>query len=378
MNMIKSYEMNTFLPCSAFFLAIIGLIPALYSFLIYPLILFFLGLVVKTKSIPKEKLDSLSVSILLPAWNEEKFIVQKLDNIKSLERDKTIKLDIIIFDDGSTDQTLKITNDWKAQNKDIDLTIFSSPKNCGKWEALVKLVELSKGNILFINDISSTLPLNILTQAQYLFSEQDISVVAPGYYLKEDMKHRPWERPYWLFERTLRSLESKIHTTVGAHGAGYFIRKSDMINLEQLKGRPLITINDDFIIPTLSVKDGKRILYHSNIAIFENDPSTEKQELNKRIRIARGNYAMMKFIWSELSFKKEFFLKFFCLSHKGMRVLLGPGIIVSIISLGFLLPLPKISLPITVLLLLSLYKLAPIRANILALIYIVTNKEVRW
>ena len=52
------------------------------------------------------------LSIIIPVYNEEKTIVQILEKIKSNSPDK-FKYEIIVIDDGSTDQSRKLLEDNK-------------------------------------------------------------------------------------------------------------------------------------------------------------------------------------------------------------------------------------------------------------------------
>lgn len=73
-----------------------------------------------------------SLSILLIAHNEEKAIGRMLDGL-SRSYDREI-LEIIVVDDGSSDSTAAIVEDWAARNRKIRLVRRSPP--CGVGRAL--------------------------------------------------------------------------------------------------------------------------------------------------------------------------------------------------------------------------------------------------
>ena len=86
------------------------------------------------------------VSIIIPIYNEEKYIkniLLKIDKIKSINKD------IILVDDGSKDNSRNIIlNECKGlYNKKIFLD-----KNYGKGYALRKGFEVANGDIIIIQD----------------------------------------------------------------------------------------------------------------------------------------------------------------------------------------------------------------------------------
>ena len=86
-----------------------------------------------------ENLDSLKpkkftrfpfVSVIVPAYNEEKTITGTVHSLLNLDYPKD-KLEIIIIDDGSTDSTLEIARKFEKNG-----VIVFSKKNGGKATAL--------------------------------------------------------------------------------------------------------------------------------------------------------------------------------------------------------------------------------------------------
>jgi len=88
------------------------------------------------------------ISIIIPAYNEEKFIKETL---KRVIKANTLGLtkEIIIINDGSTDKTLHVL---KKIKKDKRVKIISNNKNQGKGSAIKKGLLLSNGNIVIIQD----------------------------------------------------------------------------------------------------------------------------------------------------------------------------------------------------------------------------------
>ena len=72
-----------------------------------------------------------SLTVLVPAYNEEKTLEQSLNRLMELK----IISQIIFVDDGSSDNTLKIANE--LAKKDPRLLILNQKTNYGKGKALI-------------------------------------------------------------------------------------------------------------------------------------------------------------------------------------------------------------------------------------------------
>lgn len=85
----------------------------------------------------------MKVSAIVPCYNEEKTIAKV---ITALLKQPNLT-EVIVVNDGSTDNSLKILKNFKTQIKLIDLT-----KNYGKGRALVEGVKQAKGEIVMFID----------------------------------------------------------------------------------------------------------------------------------------------------------------------------------------------------------------------------------
>lgn len=89
---------------------------------------------------------SVEVSYIIPSYNHERFIEDCLNSIKS---EITSSDEIIVIDDGSVDNTMKIIRNWKANNESIRLQVFEQV-NQGICSTLNKLIKLANGKYLRI------------------------------------------------------------------------------------------------------------------------------------------------------------------------------------------------------------------------------------
>jgi len=93
------------------------------------------------------------LSIIIPVYNEEKFIEEVIDKVLKANS-FGLRKEIIIVDDGSTDQTkTKIEKKLKnIKKKQLEIKTIFKKKNQGKGAALKDGILLSTGDIVLIQD----------------------------------------------------------------------------------------------------------------------------------------------------------------------------------------------------------------------------------
>ena len=108
-------------------------------------------------------------SIVVPVFNSETYISSAIESI--LNQDEA-DFQLIIANDGSTDNTLDIINDFRKQDKRIEVY---SHKNKGMGETLNEAIEKSKSNIIFRMDSDDIMQSNrIKKQLTFLKKNSDI------------------------------------------------------------------------------------------------------------------------------------------------------------------------------------------------------------
>lgn len=115
------------------------------------------------------------VSILIPAYNSEKFIAETL---RSCVEQTYTDIEIVIVDDGSTDRTLNVAREWEAKYPFI--TVFSQP-NQGACVARNLAFEKSTGDYVMWLDADDVISQNkIELQIEALERTADSLAVATG------------------------------------------------------------------------------------------------------------------------------------------------------------------------------------------------------
>lgn len=92
------------------------------------------------------------LSILIPAYNEEKTINAILDAVIKVDLTNNISKEIIIVNDCSSDKTKETIELYIQQRPQIDIRLFNQEKNKGKGAAIHKAIELATGDFLIVQD----------------------------------------------------------------------------------------------------------------------------------------------------------------------------------------------------------------------------------
>lgn len=87
---------------------------------------------------------SIKVSVLVPVWNQEELVIRALESVP--RRDD---IEVLVCDDGSTDNTLKNVREWAKAHKDLNVRIFRNAENKGLGYTKNKLYDSAKGEYVY-------------------------------------------------------------------------------------------------------------------------------------------------------------------------------------------------------------------------------------
>ncbi len=93
-----------------------------------------------------------TLSILIPCYNEERTIIRLLEKISTVQLINNTAKEIIVVDDGSTDQTNILLTEYLNKNNGLPLQIFRNEKNAGKGACVQLALQKAKGNVVIIQD----------------------------------------------------------------------------------------------------------------------------------------------------------------------------------------------------------------------------------
>lgn len=117
--------------------------------------------------------DNCKITVFTPTYNRA-YIIEHL--YKSLQRQGFIDFEWLIIDDGSSDNTEDIIDNWKKEDNFFRIRYYKQ-KNGGKCRAINKALDLAQGELFFTVDSDDYLTDDALEKVSKWFSEiNDASV----------------------------------------------------------------------------------------------------------------------------------------------------------------------------------------------------------
>lgn len=102
-----------------------------------------------------------SISIVIPAFNEEKRLPSTLESVLAyLRRGGWSAIETLVVDDGSTDGTAAVVDEWRARHPEIRL--LSNPGNRGKGYSVRHGMLKARGDWVLFTDADLSAPIEQL------------------------------------------------------------------------------------------------------------------------------------------------------------------------------------------------------------------------
>lgn len=284
-----------------------------YVYVGYPFLLKFLPQLPEIKSAAAASDNLPQVTILIPAFNEEKHIVSTIEN-KLTSNYPAEKLQIIVISDESEDRTDELVREISIADARVSL-IRQSPRQ-GKTAGLNLAVPQAKGEIIIFSDANSHYHPDAIRHLVDTFQNPDVGyVTGKMVYVNEDGSLvGDGCSAYMKYENYMRALETKTGSVVGVDGGIDAIRKElyQPMNPDQLP---------DFVLPLKVVTQGKRVAYCEKALLNEESLSSAQSEFRMRVRVSLRAYWAM---WDMKHLFNPFKYGWFSLqitSHKLLRYL---------------------------------------------------------
>lgn len=128
---------------------------------------------------PKRRIKEYAeVSIIIPAFNEENNIIATIHSVESIDYPKN-KLTLIIVDDGSTDNTLRLTEKYCKSITGFKKILILSQKNSGKYRAMNNALKHVTTEFFATLDADSFPKKDALKNIMRCFDDKQVAAVSP-------------------------------------------------------------------------------------------------------------------------------------------------------------------------------------------------------
>jgi len=111
-----------------------------------------------TAPLESERARQLQVTVLLPAYNEERAIQRVLCEIVEALADETLGFEIVVVDDASTDRTADLAEQFASDCWQCPVRVVRAPENRGAGAARKLGIRAAQGEIVVMLDADGTYP----------------------------------------------------------------------------------------------------------------------------------------------------------------------------------------------------------------------------
>ena len=186
-----------------------------------------------------------TVSLIIPAYDEEDVIAGKVANALALDYPRE-RLQVVVASDGSTDATAE-----RARAAGASLVLELPPG--GKVAALNATAEQAAGEVLAFSDANSAWARDALRRLAAPFADPGVGYVCGAVrFLDPDGSNL--EGAYWRYEMAVREMESALAGITAGNGGIYAVRRDAYMPLDA-------SGSHDLSFPFALAKRGLRSLY---------------------------------------------------------------------------------------------------------------------
>ena len=226
------------------------------------------------------------VTLFITAFNEEEVVDEKMENCLELDYPAD-KLHIVWVTDGSNDGTNeRLQTRWQGK-----ATVHFQPLRQGKTAAMTRGMTLVDTPLVVFTDANTMVNREAIREIVLAFQDPKVGCVAGEKRIAVQTKDGAaagGEGIYWKYESTLKALDARLYSAVGAAGELFAVRR------ELFEAMEPDTLLDDFILSLRITMKGYTIAYRTNAYAIESGSADMREEEKRKVRIAAGG---LQSIW---------------------------------------------------------------------------------
>ena len=269
---------------------------------------------------PPPRADTPPVTLLIPAHNEEEQIERTLRQAMNLEYPAD-KLQVIVIDDGSTDDTLAAIQRARDLYPEVELIHYD--KSRGKRHALSEGVRKSNGDFIVFIDSDSFLETDAIRRLLDHFADPEVAAVT-GHCDVENVWTNALTKMqsvrYYVAFRVMKAAESVFDSITCLSGPLACYRRERLLEVldawehQTFLGRPA-TFGDDRSLTNLLLRRGHKVRYAEKAQCTTVVPEDHRTFLRQQLRWKRSwfreSLIACAFMWKKQPFMvASFYLGF--------------------------------------------------------------------
>jgi cellulose synthase/poly-beta-1,6-N-acetylglucosamine synthase-like glycosyltransferase len=175
--------------------------------------------------------------------------------------------------------------------------VVAHPWRRGKPSVLDDTIPECAGEIVVLGDARQRWEPDAVRRLVENFADPSVGAVSGELMLRNEAGAAVGEGvgAYWRYEKLIRRAESAIHSTVGATGAIYAIRRPLFVPI------PADTLIDDVLIPLRIVRQGYRVVFDGRARAWDRTAASAREEATRKVRTIGGVvqlFARERWLWA--------------------------------------------------------------------------------
>lgn len=286
----------------------------IWQFVGYPLVM---GLVA-SRSEPYNKRYTYVpfVSIIVPAYNEERAIRTRVENLLDLNYPKD-RYEVIVVESGSTDATSNVMEETIAHHSSSgpQLKLIREQERRGKASAINLGKQHAEGSIVLVSDANAAFHADVLREMAPYFEDPKVGGVGGRRVVcNPDNRLTRSESFYWDLEHMMRSGESALDSACLFQGEINAWRRD-------LAEADVTNLSEDLDMTIQIRRVGYKIAYEPAAMVYESAATTAQDQVRQRKRTTIGTLQCIFKHRDYFLLPRDLYSMLIFPSHKGLTML---------------------------------------------------------
>ena len=277
-----------------------------------------------------------TVTILIPAHNEEKVICEKISNCLAINYPLQL-MQILIASNGSDDLTVPLAQMFEGVDPKVDVLELET---AGKSQALNRAFQDIESEIVVFTDADSLLDRNSIAYMVDNFHDSAVGAVAGDCRCRRNPDRETSECVFLNYDRWLGRVLSRSGNATSATGQLFALRRSLLHEVPQ-------GVTDDFFLSTSAPLNSRRLVFEP-LAVAYGPILDPRGEYRRKLRLITRS---LRSVWERRALLNPSRYGFYSLQlwlHKVLRRLLFVPLTGLLLSTTYLAPTNEFFFYVTV------------------------------